>query len=63
MAIFRENANLPPERPRILREIGPAEVAFGAGFLLAVVGIALVSVAAALIVAGALLMIASWRAA
>lgn len=61
--MFNPNANLPPERPRILREIGPAEVAFGVGFLLVVVGIALVSVAAALIVAGALLMLVTWRAA
>ena len=62
MAIFRENVNLPPDRPRILREIGPAEVGFGAGFALAIAGIALFSIAAALVVAGALLMLVTWRA-
>ena len=54
-----ENVEPPPER----RDdgIGLPEITFAAGFLAAFVGIALVSVAAALVAAGALLAYLAWR--
>ncbi len=60
--IFRETeANLPADRR--FAGIGAPEVGFALGFVAAVAGIALVSIAAALIVAGALAMLVTWRAA
>lgn len=57
--IFRETEpNLPATR---VRSIGAPEVAFALGFVAAIAGIALVSIAAALIVAGVLAMVAAWR--
>lgn len=53
--------NLPPEPRR--RAIGVPEVVFAAGFVSAVAGLALVSVALALVAAGVLAMVATWRAA
>lgn len=60
--IFRETEpNLPPARRS--SGIGAPEVGFALGFVAAVAGIAIVSIAAALIVAGALVMAATWRGA
>lgn len=53
--------NQPPERRRRMPGIGVPEVVFAAGFVAAFVGLALVSVAIALVVAGALAMLAAWR--
>lgn len=53
--------NALPERPR--RSVGVPEVAFGLGFVAAVAGLALVSIALALVVAGALAMAIAWRSA
>jgi hypothetical protein len=50
-----------PEHRRRLPGIGAPEVTFALGFIAAVAGIALVSIAAALIVAGALVMAVTWR--
>ncbi len=62
--IFRETEpNLPATRVRPFAGIGAPEVGFVLGFVAAVAGIALVSIAAALIVAGALVMLVTWRAA
>ena len=57
--MFLENVEPPPER----RDdgIGLPEITFAAGFLAAFVGVALVSVAAALVAAGALLAYLAWR--
>ena len=54
-----ENVEPPPER----RDdgIGLPEITFAAGFLAAFVGIALVSIAAALVAAGVLLAFLAWR--
>jgi hypothetical protein len=55
--------NAPPEHCRRLPGIGVPEVAFGLGFVCAVAGIALVSIALALVVAGTLAMVIAWRSA
>ena len=54
--------NQSPERRRRLSGIGAAEIVFGIGFLAVFVGLALVSVALALVAAGTLAMLAAWRA-
>jgi hypothetical protein len=54
-----ENVKAPPERRT--GGIGLTELVFGLGFVAAFVGIALVSVAAALIVGGFGLCLLSWR--
>jgi hypothetical protein len=53
--------NLPHDRRQRTTGIGAPEVGFLVGFVAAVTGISLLSIAAALIVAGALVMAASWR--
>lgn len=53
--------NSPPEPRR--RAVGAPEAAFGLGFLAAVAGLALVSIALALVVAGTLAMVIAWRVA
>lgn len=57
------NPNLPPERQSRVSGIGLPEVGFAAGFALAVAGLAIVAVPAALLAAGVVLMAVSWRAA
>jgi len=53
--------NLPPERRSRLPGVGKPEVVFCVGFAAVVAGLALVSVALALVVAGALAMAVAWR--
>lgn len=55
------NPNLPPERTSRFEGIGRVEIAFAAGFVLAIVGLALVAIPAALLAAGVLLMAVAWR--
>jgi len=55
------NVQGPPERRGLAGGIGWPEITFGAGFLAAFVGVALVSVAAALIVGGFGLCALAWR--
>lgn len=55
------NPNETPERRGHFPGIGVPEVAFAAGFVAAVAGLALVSVALALIAAGTLAMVIGWR--
>ncbi len=53
--------NARPERPRRFPGVGVPEVAFATGFVAAVAGLALFSVAVALFAAGAFVMFAAWR--
>jgi hypothetical protein len=54
-----ENVAGPPERR--ISGIGLTEITFGLGFVAAFVGVALVSVAAALVIGGFGLCLLSWR--
>ena len=55
------NVQGPPERRGLAGGIGWPEITFAAGFLAAFVGVALVSVAAALVAAGVMLAFLAWR--
>lgn len=57
------NETYPNALPERRRSVGVPEVAFGLGFVAAVAGLALVSIALALVVAGALAMAIAWRSA
>jgi heme O synthase-like polyprenyltransferase len=57
------NETYPNQRPERRRRVGMPEVAFVAGFVLAVAGLAIVAIPVALLAAGIVLMAVAWRAA